>query len=179
MSKYVLVIVDAQKDFIDGSMGVGVDKWDKAKVNIIDMIRDKDCCSVIFTKDMHPVHHCSFNTEGGKWPMHCVANTNGSVVDNSLFNSLQSGVPVFILEKGKDENKEEYGIDVLSRTDFPDDIEIRFTGLCYDYCVESCAKITAKNNPNKSIKIYRNATVAIDDNYIIDTNDYKNIEIVK
>ena len=31
----VLAIIDAQKDFINGSMGVGLDKWNPAKAKIL------------------------------------------------------------------------------------------------------------------------------------------------
>ena len=43
-----------------------------------------------------------------------------------------------------------------------------FVGLCYDYCVYNCAKITKAYHKNIKVRIIKNCTVAIDDNAKLD-----------
>lgn len=35
---------------------------------------------VFWTKDWHPINHCSFKENGGIWPVHCVQNESGSEI---------------------------------------------------------------------------------------------------
>lgn len=159
----VLAIIDAQKDFIDGSLGVGLDKWEKAKAAIIELMKKEKYDSIVYTKDWHPTNHCSFKDQGGMWPSHCVAGQKGADVDADL---LAIQIPSVTLNKGCDPNVEEYGIDVLPNVDNVK--ELHLVGLCYDYCVQSCAKETAKTHPNTKIVVKKAGTVAIDENAKID-----------
>ena len=34
--------------------------------------------AIYFSRDWHPADHCSFLTQGGRWPVHCVAHTPGA-----------------------------------------------------------------------------------------------------
>lgn len=159
----VLAIIDAQNDFIDGSLGVGADKWAKAKKEILDLIRKENYDSIVFTKDWHPGNHCSFKAQGGPWPNHCVAGEHGAEIDAEL-QTIQ--IPSVTLNKGCNPNVEEYGIDVLPNVNNVK--ELHLVGLCYDYCVQSCAKETAQTHPNTRIVVKKAGTVAIDDNATID-----------
>ena len=40
--------------------------------------RSKVGAMVIAVKDFHPANHCSFNTQGGWLPEHCIQGTPGS-----------------------------------------------------------------------------------------------------
>ena len=82
--------------------------------------------------------------------------------------------------KGENPAVEEYGVDLLSSKKAPkDDAEIFVVGLCYDYCVSECAKMTAKAHPNSKIHIVKNATVAIDPAAVIDFSEYPNIDVIE
>ncbi|MCQ2209507.1 MAG: NAD(+) synthase [Paludibacteraceae bacterium] len=161
--KKVLTIVDAQNDFIDGSLGVGLEKWNEAKKNILSLIQKEKYDGVIFTKDWHPTKHCSFKQNGGVWPAHCVQATMGAEIDKDL---QKIDIDSIIINKGCNENIEEYGIDVLAT--LGDIQELHLVGLCYDYCVSSCAKETAKRHLNTKVVIKKAGTVAIDDNAKVD-----------
>ena len=39
---------------------------------------------VYLTRDWHPPNHCSFRSQGGQWPVHCVAGSPGSLPPPSL-----------------------------------------------------------------------------------------------
>lgn len=159
----VLAIIDAQNDFIDGTMGVGIEKWNKAKAAIVDLIKKEKYDSIVFTKDWHPTNHCSFTAQGGPWPAHCVAGEKGAEIDVDL-QTIE--IPSVTLNKGCNVNVEEYGVDVLPNVN--NVAELHLVGLCYDYCVQSCAKETAKTHPDTRIVVKKAGTVAIDDNAKID-----------
>ena len=162
-SQKVLAIIDAQNDFIDGSMGVGVEKWNKAKKAIFDLVKGEDYDQIIFTKDWHPANHCSFKAQGGMWPNHCVQGEKGAEIDAD-FVHLQ--VRALTLNKGMNNSVEEYGINVLQN--LTNVKELHLVGLCYDYCVASCAKESAKAYPDVKIVIKKAGTVAIDENAKLD-----------
>ena len=70
----VLIVVDMQNDFIDGSLAVAEAEQIIEPVNsIADEIREHDG-TVVFTRDWHPEKTPHFE----KWPVHCVANTRGA-----------------------------------------------------------------------------------------------------
>jgi len=80
MSK-ALIIVDMQKDFMEG--GPLAVPGSNDIIEYINKIR-KNYKIVVFTKDFHPKDHCSFKTNGGIWPVHCVQKTKGSKIHKDL-----------------------------------------------------------------------------------------------
>jgi nicotinamidase-related amidase len=52
---------------------------------------------IIFSRDTHTHDHCSFNTEGGAFPPHCVANHDGAAMHDSMmqFASLDNVDVIF------------------------------------------------------------------------------------
>ena len=155
MKKY-LAIVDPQNDFIDGSMAVGLDKWAPAYDYILGLMKANDYDAVLMTKDWHPEDHCSFTPQGGPWPEHCVAGTQGA----AAYDGLEAVADKVIL-KGRDAAREEYGVDLLAEE--PDDnVEIDVVGLCYDYCVANCAKQTSEAHPAAKVTVHAQGCVAID-----------------
>lgn len=158
-----LAIIDAQNDFIDGSLGVGTEKWNKAKKAILELVKNEDYDQIIFTKDWHPGNHCSFKAQGGMWPSHCVQGEKGAEIDDELNHLLLRATT---LNKGMNPGVEEYGIDVLPENSPVK--ELHLVGLCYDYCVSSCAKETAKKHAGTKVVIKKAGTVAIDENAKLD-----------
>lgn len=107
----LLLIVDPQTDFITGPLPVpGAEKAMDGVAAYIDANKDKYAC-VAVTCDSHPAAHCSFQDNGGPWPRHCVAGTEGAAIWPRLAQSLLNLDPVpEIFLKGEDENQEEYSI---------------------------------------------------------------------
>lgn len=173
-----LAIVDCQKDFIDGSMGVGSSKWKPVQKKILGLIKSKEYDTLIVTADEHPANHCSFKYNGGQWPVHCVINTDGSEFDAKIAKAIfKFSGNVIIEAKGENPNKEEYGVDLLKFDSDNMSLEdkkvlenidqVDVVGLCYDYCVAECAKMTSIANTNVKVRILKDATVAIRDSYLI------------
>lgn len=86
--KKVLLIVDPQIDFITGSLSVygAVEAMDYL-VNWI-YINQNRLSEIVITQDWHPVNHCSFTSQGGIWPTHCVERTEGA----KIYPKLQSTI---------------------------------------------------------------------------------------
>ncbi|OYW31234.1 MAG: hypothetical protein B7Z47_01645 [Chthoniobacter sp. 12-60-6] len=74
-----LIIVDVQNDILtDGNLPI-LDS--EAVIPVLNeyLRRFSDKCLPVYaTRDWHPANHCSFNTQGGPWPAHCVADTPGA-----------------------------------------------------------------------------------------------------
>jgi nicotinamidase/pyrazinamidase len=109
--KKLLLIVDPQVDFITGTLPVpGAEQAmnDLARY-IID--HDGDYHAKVVTGDWHPLDHCSFEPNGGQWPVHCVQHSPGAATWWPLLEALYStrGATEF-LTKGDDKSREEYSI---------------------------------------------------------------------
>lgn len=74
-----LLIVDPQVDFLPGgSLGVPQGDAVLAPINrLIDLYRTH-ALPVYVSRDWHPALHCSFAGQGGPWPVHCVAGSDGA-----------------------------------------------------------------------------------------------------
>ena len=106
--KRMLMIIDPQIDFISGSMAVegAAEKMD-ALIKYIEKMDGKYACKAV-TLDWHPFNHCSFEENGGQWPMtedsgQCTAYSILSVhVSTLLWSSRCTGRP----EKSRYSRKE-------------------------------------------------------------------------
>lgn len=162
MSKKVLVVVDVQKDFYDpnGSLYVyGGNVLVEKIVNVLPMFDD-----VVFTLDWHPYNHCSFNNNGGKWPVHCVAYTEGASLPNEFSSYLDGSHNV--VTKGTNPAEEEYGADpnaiMLAHNENPDDVEFVFCGIAGDYCVKETVEKFRTKFPDVKVSVYVVGTISID-----------------
>ncbi len=159
----ILAIIDAQTDFINGSLAVGLESWQKAKAEILKLSQANNYDWVIFTRDWHPLNHCSFKEQGGPWPEHCVQKSKGAEIDHELLKLISTIPNSLIISKGQDTNQEEYGVDLLLKfKEINANTSVDVVGLCFDYCVAECARITKEKHPEVSVKIFKAATVAID-----------------
>lgn len=90
---------------------------------------------VIATRDWHPPDHCSFQAQGGPWPVHCVAGTEGATFTPAL--ALPPEAPVF--SQATSSQTEAYSgfegtglADDLRRADIG---RLLVGGLATEYCV--------------------------------------------
>ena len=156
----VLVIIDMQKDFMDdGNLPV------KGAYEALEFLRDYISSNrfdhVIITADSHPIDHCSFQSNGGQFPEHCVVGTDGykPVIEFSDIVSIGS---CSVIHKGQCSDKEEFSVfegrlDKLN----PDD-EYYFAGVAGDICVLESIKSAMKVVPASNIKVIINATASLD-----------------
>ena len=81
-----LVVVDMQNDFASpaGSLFVAGGDTLVAPINtMIGAARDAGA-TVVLTQDWHPAQTPHFDTDGGPWPVHCVAGTWGAELAEGL-----------------------------------------------------------------------------------------------
>ena len=135
----ILLVIDLQRDFFDPSGSLYVKGSEALPEKIASIATDYD--AVIFTLDWHPANHCSFKEQGGMWPSHCVAYTQGSGLADSMAE-VMAQKPYEIMQKGSDPDKEEYGaftdmegFDVV-RSWVEGCKTIDVCGIAGDYCVK-------------------------------------------
>ena len=74
-----LILVDVQNDFLPGG-ALAVPEGDQVIAPLTRLAaRFAELGLPVFaTRDWHPEHHCSFAPQGGPWPPHCIAGTDGA-----------------------------------------------------------------------------------------------------
>jgi nicotinamidase/pyrazinamidase len=92
-----LVVVDMQSDFLPGgALGVsGGDEVVPVLNRYIAGFRNLGL-PIMASRDWHSINHCSFRSQGGDWPTHCVAGTAGADFAPGLKLPVWTGV----VEKG-------------------------------------------------------------------------------
>lgn len=111
MKNRLLLIIDPQIDFINGTLPVpGAERSMDALAAYLHR-NASDYTQIVVTADRHPMRHCSFLSEGGKWPAHCVADSVGAALWPALMERLME-VPdkVTVIHKGENPEREEYSI---------------------------------------------------------------------
>lgn len=133
-NRNILLIVDLQKDFIDGSLAVSSAP---AIIPVINELKGRFDL-VYFTLDWHPLDHCSFRQQGGIWPSHCVQHTSGASLPDSVLEGLDPKNIRYIL-KGYTQSREEYGalegVEAASQDYFHAGDHVVVCGIAAEYCV--------------------------------------------
>lgn len=80
-----LVVIDVQNDFCPGgALAVAGGDEVVAPCNRLLAQFRQHGDPFMFTRDWHPADHCSFQTRGGPWPVHCVQGTRGAAFHPAL-----------------------------------------------------------------------------------------------
>jgi nicotinamidase/pyrazinamidase len=74
-----LILVDVQYDFLPGG-SLAVPRGDEVvhALNRYIALFQQRGLPVFATRDWHPPQHCSFREQGGPWPPHCIAGSDGA-----------------------------------------------------------------------------------------------------
>jgi nicotinamidase/pyrazinamidase len=131
-----LLVVDVQRDFLPGG-SLAVPSGDTvipALNRYLALWRDRGL-PVFATRDWHPRSHCSFREQGGPWPPHCVAGTEGAEFPQGL--DFPSNVVV--ISKGDSADRDAYSgfqaTHLYERLREADVRRLFVGGLATDYCV--------------------------------------------
>lgn len=151
MSKKILVVIDVQNDFVDGSLRN--EEAIKRIPNIVKKIREFNGDAILVTQDTHekdylstkegkklPVEHCIRGTEGWKINDNVMAaltdaqlrNINVTYIPKPTFGSLD--LSTVLMKELRDLDWENYATSM-----------IEFVGFCTDICVVSNVLITKAN----------------------------------
>lgn len=169
--KNILLIVDPQNDFITGSLAVEGAK--KKMMYLSDYIDSIEYDYIFITMDTHPLNHCSFKENGGIWPKHCVAGTNGWCIPEYLSNALKDASSESYYHKGIESDQEEYSIfdnsvdghfleGRIIKLFKQDDLYIDVCGIAGDYCVLETIKGLRRIIGDMHIRVLIDYTASID-----------------
>lgn len=131
-----LLVTDVQNDFLPGG-SLAVPRGDEVVpvLNRYLEIFTARNLPVFATRDWHPEHHCSFRTQGGIWPPHCVAGTRGA----EFAAALQLPPSTVIISKATTPEHDAYSsflrTDMDSRLRAANISRLFIGGLTTDYCV--------------------------------------------
>ena len=129
-----LLIVDVQNDFLPGG-SLAVPKSDEIVPVLNRYLNIFSALPVFATRDWHPLQHCSFRTQGGPWPPHCVAGTSGA----AFAATLQLPPSTVIISKATRLAQDAYSgfqdTDLDSQLRAGNINRLFIGGLATDYCV--------------------------------------------
>jgi nicotinamidase/pyrazinamidase len=132
-----LIVVDAQRDFCPGG-ALAVPHGDQVIPAINRLLAMTDWLTIA-TRDWHPPDHCSFKGQGGIWPAHCVAETDGA----AFHPELQTSRIRHVVSKAVTKDSESYsgfqetGLALLLHSRGIRRVFV--CGLATDYCVRATA----------------------------------------
>ena len=140
----ILVVVDMQKDFVDGALG---SKEAVAIVdNVVNKINEFDG-EIIVTYDTHQNNY--MKTREGKYlPVpHCIKGTDGWKIDAKVQDALDSKLHNVIHKPTFGSTKLVEMLDGYNQFN----TEVTLIGLCTDICVVSNAMLLKANYPEMDI----------------------------
>ena len=145
--KKFLIVVDMQKDFVDGALGSA----EAAAIvpNVVRKIQDFDG-ELIATFDTHH-ENCMDTAEGKKLPVpHCIQGTPGWALDSAVAAALENRGYTAV-EKPTFGSTALAGI--LRQMAGQEDFSMELVGLCTDICVVSNALLLKAHFPEKQIRV--------------------------
>ena len=149
MSK-LLIVVDMQKDFIDGSLGTA--EAVKIVPSVTEVINNFDG-DVVFTLDTHSAIYLE-TQEGKNLPVpHCIKGTDGWRLDSKI-EPLSLGRRIF--------EKPTFGsvelAEFVANNDYTD---ITLIGLCTDICVLSNAMLIKAFLPEVKVSVIESCCAGV------------------
>lgn len=144
MMKKALIVVDMQKDFINGALGT---KEAEAIVdNVAEVVKTFDG-DVIFTRDTHTDKYME-TQEGRNLPvLHCIKDTEGWQIDRKLASLRTDAMQIF--------DKPSFGSVALAEyLQAQKELEsVTLIGVCTDICVISNALLIKAFLPEVEISV--------------------------
>ena len=152
----VLIIVDMQKDFINGALGTA----EAAAIvgNVIKRIENSGNELILFTQDTHQEDYLN-TPEGKKLPVpHCIEGTDGWQIDEAILTAWRNNTSTVRIPELPENTftKPVFGsvdlVDYLKSRE-ADITEIEILGVCTDICVISNAIMIKNTMPNIKISV--------------------------
>lgn len=156
----VLVVVDMQKDFIDGPLGNA--ECMNAVAPVTKLISDGVYDKIFVTYDTHQENYMSTN-EGKHLPVpHCIKGTDGYELNPEVKAALanKSGAEIRYIEKPTFGSLD---LAMIMKNEVPNtaDTQIDFCGVCTGICVISNVMLTKAAVPETDIRVFANACACV------------------
>ena len=145
--KHFLIVVDMQKDFVDGALGT------PEAVAIVPAVCDRIRSfegEIIVTYDTHPANYLD-TAEGKKLPVvHCVEDTDGWQLDAAVAEALSDRAYTVV-------EKPTFGAvtlpEVVEQLAGDEEFAVELIGLCTDICVVSNAMLLKAAFPEADMTV--------------------------
>ena len=145
--KEFLIVVDMQKDFVDGALGT------PEAVTIVPAVCDRIRAfdgEVIVTYDTHPETYLD-TAEGKKLPVpHCIKDTDGWQLDAAVAAALSDKTYTAVEKPTFGSTDLPYLVAAMAGEE---DFSVTLIGLCTDICVVSNALLLKAHFPEKTIRV--------------------------
>ena len=142
----VLVVVDMQKDFVEGALGSA--EAVAIVSNVVEKIKSFDGY-IFVTYDTHSEDYLN-TSEGKKLPVpHCIKGTDGWELDSQVETALE-GKDFVAVEKPTFGS---VNLLQLIRNRAGEEFSLELIGLCTDICVVSNALVLKANFPENEISV--------------------------
>lgn len=150
MSKNVLVVVDMQNDFIDGSLA---NPLAQAIVKKVAKYVAKFEGLIVFTRDTHNKDYLE-TREGKHLPIpHCIAQTDGWNINNEIYKAADNNKKARVIIVNKSTFGAGTSLYTGIKTIYENPDEIQFCGTCTDICVVSNVLATISNFKKAKITV--------------------------
>lgn len=142
----ILLVIDMQRDFIDGSLGTPEAR--AIVEDVVRVIRQYPPENIFATRDTHPENYLE-TQEGRNLPViHCVRGTPGWELDSRIRQALRGAEVI---------DKPTFGSRVLAERIAAiagqEEIEVTLVGLCTDICVISNALLLKAYLPETPVRV--------------------------
>jgi nicotinamidase/pyrazinamidase len=154
-ARTALVVVDLQNDFADPAGGLYVRGGEElAALLAPELAAAREAgATVVLTQDWHPARTPHFDTDGGPWPVHCVADTWGAELVPGL--DVRADDPLVRKGTGGEDGYSGFSVrDPVSGETAPTALQqvldargvqrVVVTGLAGDVCVAATAEDAAR-----------------------------------
>lgn len=136
-----MLIVDVQNDFLPGGkLAVPEGNQVIPFLNRAIALFREHALPIVATRDWHPINHCSFTQQGGIWPPHCIAGSEGA----EFAATLDLPQTTMIISKAASPERDAYsgfgGTDLAERLRARHVTRLFVGGLATDYCVLNTVK---------------------------------------
>lgn len=146
--KKFLIVVDMQKDFVDGALGTK--EAEAIVANVVEKIKGFEG-DIFVTKDTHGADYME-TSEGKHLPVpHCIAGTDGWELDKQVEEALGARDYVAEVEKITFGSVDLPGM--IGAAAAGEEFSVELIGLCTDICVVSNALLLKAHFPEAEIKV--------------------------
>lgn len=156
-----LLLVDIQRDFLPaGALAVPHGRRVVAPAQRLAERFAAQGLPVFASRDWHPRNHCSFQAQGGPWPPHGVAGSDGA----AFADGLQLPASAVTVSKGTSAEREAYS--AFEGTGLADTLRaasvrrLFVCGLATDYCV--LQSVLDARAQGFDVVVLRDAIAAVD-----------------
>ena len=151
-ARSALIVVDLQNDFADPRGSLAVSGADRVVAAVNELIAAAEAAGgpIVYTQDWHPERTPHFVSDGGLWPVHCVADSWGAQLHPALRRSAGGDGPVvrkgangedgysgFTMRDPQSGEQRATELEALLRERGVERVAV--VGLATDYCVKATA----------------------------------------